>query len=286
MNDKNKQQQQPKKLKKAHLILIGVVICAIVGGLGYTLYILKQKEILAESSQEQFAGNTQISEQLQTECQKSVEKISDLSDENEITNEFMKYAQTCREVYFYLENGSFRPEGMYPDLAIDIAQKLAQKNKAKALEVLNFAVKLDPWEYYMGPITCNSKAVIEAHIDSMTMEGERVCFNETEYKEKLLNELQKKNFAILLKSLHEDSVVSVGTIEAGLGCPDKISNVIKVIEKAATGNFSINVEEEKAENKLVSFIFKTESEDKLILEFVSNKSCLQLRNVLVPSVNE
>lgn len=285
MNQGNKQNKEIKKLKKNQIIIFGAIVFAITAALLFVLVKIKKNEEKGFSTQEQFSGSTQISEQLQAECQRSVEKLNDTTDILELANEFMKNAQNCKEVYFYVESGKYRPEGMYPDLVTDIASEIAKKNKEKALEILKFSLGIGDWEYYMGPITCNSKSVIEAYIEALVNEEEHICFDEKNGKAQLLNELNNKNFSILAKSLRQDSVVSAGTIEAGLGCPDKISNIIRFIQKSTEGSLSIQTEEEGSESKTINFIFKTANEDKLVLEFSSENSCLQLRNVLVPSVN-
>ena len=71
---------QPNKnpktnLKKAAFALMAIGTISLVGYFSYrTLSGLKIKESQNENTQEQFVGGAQISEQLQSECQKSVEK--------------------------------------------------------------------------------------------------------------------------------------------------------------------------------------------------------------------
>lgn len=267
------------------MAVAAVTAITVVGFFSYrTLSGIKAQEGQSESTQEQFAGGAQISEQLQLECQKSVEKISGLNDAQAMFSEYKQNAENCREVYFNTEKKSkIRNEGTYPDIIVDIAAVAAKTNKTKALEFLTYAKSINPWEFYMGPIVCNSLATIEAYFESLSLDDNKLCFKVTSDKEKLFSEIKSKNFSVLSKSLSNDRVVSVGSPESEEGCPEKISTITKLVQEAANGNVEVNEEQVKnSENNAINFVFKTKDEDKVILEFAAVNDCLQLHTVLLP----
>ncbi len=288
----NKPDKNPKSKKRTALVValagLGVALVAIVSY--KTLAKLKELEIIPDNSQEQFAGVAQMSEELQSECQKSSEKISSIAAQfkpSDIAQMFAEYklnAENCREVYFSIEKKSpIRSEGMYPDLVVDIAAMAAKIDRTQAAEILNFAKSINTWEFYMGPIVCNSKATIDAYLESLNLPAEKVCFKKDTDKEKLLTEIKNKNFSILSKSLSNDRVVPIGLPESEAGCPVKISTITNLVQNATTGSFS--VEEEPSQNpEVINFVFKSNAVVKLILEFASVNDCLQLQSVLVPNL--
>lgn len=291
MNGAGENNRSEKKSRGRQIVFAMVAILAltIVGVASYfTLSSVKKMEMEAAASQEQFAGDPEISSQLQGECQKSAEKISASTALDTIISEYKQHADNCRSVYFVIEKESpFRNEGMYPDLAVDIANLAARTDKVKAVELLNFAKDLEPWEYYMGPVVCDSQAVMEAYLESIQQpQDERVCFKKADYTKQLMAELKNKNFGILPKTLASDDVVWVGLSDSEVGCPEKISAVLKLLHDLA-GGADIRLEEnqnEDLEAGTISFMYRSKTEDKVILEFEEEDSCLQLTSVLVPSL--
>lgn len=289
--DENQQQQNSngKKSKKPWwLIAIGVLAVIIVGVGGYfTLNNVKQMEIDELKSQEQFAGDPEISSQLQIECQKSAERIDKSKDIDAAIAEYKQYADTCRSVYFVIESESpYRNEGMYPDLVIDLALTAAETDKAKAVEVLNFARALNAWEFYLGPVICDSHTVVDAYLESLQMTDEKVCFKKAEYTQQLMSELKNRNFSVLSQTLKNNSVVWVGLPDSDVGCPEKISVITKLVADLTAGP-DIVLEAnpiDDLESNMVGFIYKSKNEDKVMLEFEEYDSCLQLTAVLVPSM--
>lgn len=301
----------PKDQKKSKLVVIaaslGAVLVLVI--CYFTLLKIKSRSPINDNSQEQFVGTAQVSEQLQSECQRSAEKIISFSDsfagaEDAVTKlaamfaEYRQNAENCREVYFSVESRieknaektiQFRSEGAYADLIVDIAMLAAKINKTQAIEMLNFAKKLATWEFYMGPIVCNSNTTLEAYLESLNLPTEKACYKATTDKEKLFSEIKNKNFSVLSTSLNNNHVVSLGLINSDVGCPEKISLITQLVQKASAGN--LKLEEEKLENPRVdgvSFVFKTDTENKLVLEFAAVEDCLQLQAVLIPEqqVNE
>lgn len=279
------QPEKPKRknLKKAALLLAALAMVSLVGYFSYrTLSGLKSKESQRENTQEQFAGGAQISEQLQSECQKSVEKISSLSEAQLMFSEYKQNVENCREVYFNtVKKSKIRNEGMYPDIIVDMAIYAGHSNKPLALEMLNYVKGINPWEFYMGPIVCNSKATIEAYIESLSLDDNKICYKAAD-KERLSLDIKNKAFSILAKSLSNDRVVSIGSPESEEGCPEKISTITKLVQEAAADSMSVEEEQVKdSSTSAINFVFKSKTEDKVILEFAAVNECLQLQSVLI-----
>lgn len=273
-------------LNTALKVAASVAALLIVGTFSYfTLSKINNERLAAESSQEQFAGGAQVSGALQSECQRAAESISSGNNIDIMFAEYKKNADNCREAYFSFESkNQFRNEGMFLDLAVDMANFVFKANKSKATEILNFAKGLNPWAFYMGPVTCNSKNVMEAYLESYNLPEEKFCIQVSEYKDKLVSSLKNRDFSIFYKTLSHDRVVTIGALESEVGCPEKISSIVKIAESAARAE--ANLVEEKIEgneNNDIGFIFKTANEDKLILKFSPINNCLQLQSVLIPN---
>lgn len=266
------------------LACLGVIFVVTVSY--KTLSKLKEQELIRENAQEQFAGIAQVSEQLQAECQKSAEKISSMTDAALMFEEYKQKAENCREAFFALEKKSqIRNEGLYPDLIVDIAILASKNNRAQAIDMLTFAKSLNSWEFYMGPVVCNSKGTIEAYLESLNSPDNKICFNPAEDKEKLFSEIKKKNFSILSQGLSSGRVVTIGSPESEVGCPEKISAITKIVQDAAAGQLALEEEQIKnSDSGTTNLIFKTKTEDKIILVFAVAEGCLQLQSVLIPNL--
>jgi hypothetical protein len=281
---------EPNETKSTHkTVLVAVTSVLALALFSYFAYSslskIKAQKSSTEATQEQFVGAAQISETLQAECQKSAEKIATTKDAEVMIAEYKKNADNCREVYFSLESkNTFRGEGVYPDIAVDIAAQIAKINIGKALEILNFAKELSPWEFSMGPVSCNSKSVMEAYIESYNSASEKICFKASEYKEKLFTELKNRNFSIFMTTQSQGQVASLGTPDSEVGCPEKISTIVKLAQSATSKDLKLEEEKiEGSENNGVSFIYKTATEDKLILQFTPINECLELQSVFIPN---
>ncbi|MEQ1723496.1 MAG: hypothetical protein ABL930_09995 [Pseudobdellovibrio sp.] len=287
MNAGSESDKTKSRKKTVAVVVVSVLSLAIVGYFAYsTLTKIKAQQSSKEASQEQFVGAAQISETLLAECQKSADKIVSTKDVEVMIAEYKKNADNCREVYFSIESkNKFRSEGMYPEIVVDIASEMAKTNTDKAREILNFAKTLSQWEFSMGPVSCNSKSVIDAYIESYSSQSEKTCFKVSEYKEKLFAELKNRNFSIFTTSRSLGQVASLGTPDSEVGCPEKISTIIKLAQSATSKD--IKLEEEKIEGNEsngVSFIYKTSTEDKLILQFTPINECFELQSVFIPNL--
>jgi hypothetical protein len=281
------EQQQDTKKQNRFLILLFVVIIPLVVVAGFFAYIKLGSATKTVSdttiNQEQFAGEAVTSSQLQGDCQKSAEKIAKASDLNIAVSEYRQNAANCRDVYFAIEgNSKFKNEGMYPDLAIDIAVQLFKTDKTKALEMLSFAKTLPTWEFNMGPVTCDSAAVVDAYVESFNMSSDKVCIKLADYKTQLLPALKNKSFSDLSKMVANDRVVWLGLPESDVGCPEKFSSVLKIIQNSTAGGVSLEENRpENTESNSLSFLYKSKTEDKITLQFSVSNECLQLSSVLV-----
>jgi hypothetical protein len=163
------EERQKDKKKMAIMALIAVLVFAGVSTAGFMfLSKMKSKEAEASASQEQFAGQAETSQQLQSECQSSANVIAKSTDIHAAIEEFKKHVDSCREVYFTGEEKTeFRNEGMYPDLSVDLLTKLASTDKAQAVDFLSYLKKLQPWQYYMGPVVCDSQSILNAYEESI-----------------------------------------------------------------------------------------------------------------------
>lgn len=287
MNNKTEKEQSDKK-KTALIITVAVfAVAAVITGSYKVLSKVQAQKQSAENSQEQFVGTVQVSEQLQDECQRSAEKIAAIAEKHDAVKMFVEYrehAESCSEVYFSIETkGNIRSEGSYPDLIVDIAKLAAKTNKAQAVEMLNFAKTLNPWEYYIGPVVCSSTNAIEAYLEAMTSEEEKVCYNAETDREKLVTEIKNKDFAVLSQLAGgKNGVVYVGTLESDSACPDKKSTIMKLIQRAKASNLVFEeVKSSDQQNSMQRFVFKEKDEVKLELDFVSLDNCLRLQTILI-----
>ncbi|MFZ3230047.1 MAG: hypothetical protein WA160_07575 [Pseudobdellovibrio sp.] len=286
MVNEKKQSTRSKKIIFSVASISAVVAVIIIGYM--MLSSIKNNKVVNDdgTSQEQFEGTPEISSNLQQECQQSAVKLTTLKNIKDIEDEFKSHAANCREVYFSIDFLTpFRKEGMYPDLAVDIAHQILKLDKAKAHEILEFAKALKPWEFYLGPVSCDSQHVLDAYLESLDLPEDKVCFKKTDYKLKLFPELQSKNFEIFRKMLSNEEAVWMGQPESDVGCPEKISSVIDIVKKLAEGTVTTEeVKQDTDEQADFSVVIKNKETEKVTLVFRSESDCLQLRSVLVPSL--
>ena len=282
--------QEQKTADKKRKILLGVgalvFFALVLTGAYFALSKIKIEKTNQQASQEQFVGGAETSQQLQAECQKSAIEISSGSDVDAVIAEYKKHVESCREVYFTIEKKSseFRNEGMYPDLVVDIANFAARTNRAKALEFLNFAKTIGSWEFYMGPVVCDSKRVVEAVIESLSLPDEKICIKRENFKKQLLPELQKRNFGIFSKLLPNYKAAWLGLPDSDVGCPEKLSSLIAISQNATAGQVTPEEDQHNFESLDINVVFKSATEDKLIVQFAQVNECLELKAVLVPGL--
>jgi hypothetical protein len=284
-------EENPKN-KKRQIIFAAASISAIaiVGTIAYfSLSKIRSGQSLDAMTQEQFEGAPTISSQLQSDCQQSAVKVSEMTNPEKMDAEFRANVENCKDVYFVIDHQTqFRSEGMYPDLAVDLAHFIGKSDKTKALELLKFAREMKPWEFYLGPVTCDSQHVLDAYIESFNLPDDKICYTEANYKTTLLPELQKKNFDLFSKMLANDQVVWMGMPDSDVGCPEKVSSIIKTVRNIADGNAQISaaeaVEPANANPGVLNLIVKSGGQDKATLVFTTVKDCLQINSILVPNL--
>ena len=282
------QEQRTANKKRKILLSVGALafFTLVLAGSYSVLSKIKTEKTDQQASQEQFVGGAETSQQLQTECQKSALEISSGEDVDAAIAEYKKHVESCREVYFTVEKKSpeFRSEGMYPDLVVDIANFAARQDRSKALEFLKFAKTLGPWEFYMGPIVCDSKRVVDAVIESLSLPDEKICVKREHFKKQLLPELQNRNFAIFSKLLPNYKAAWLGLPDSDVGCPEKLSSLVSISRNATVGQVTAEEDHHSRESLDINVVFKSATEDKLIVQFAQVNECLELKAVLVPGL--
>ena len=279
-----------RKTSKKKLILL-----SIIGLVGFALVIMGSVIILSKiknrtsvaSTQEQFVGQAQSSDQLQLECQNSANELIQNEDLKHAFDEYKKHAENCREVYVATSNESrnYRSEGMYPDLVEDLIKRAQVENKSLALDILKFAKELPAWEFYQGPIVCPSAKVLEAWEELLKSSAEKVCYKTTEFQDKVVGQLKDKNFLVLELLQSPSSVAWLGSPESDTGCPEKLSSIIKISQNATAGAVQIKDLQRVTEQNILSVVFAANTEsDKLILEFAPQEDgCVKFESALVPN---
>ena len=290
--EQNRDSKEKGKKKLALLTGLAVVALIIISVVGfYVLGRVKKSDLAAantpnpSATQEQFAGQAETSQQLQTECQNSANAIAKGENLQASVDEFKKHVDNCREVYFTGEEKTeFRSEGMYPDLSVDLITKIASANKPQAVEFLTYLKKLPAWQFYMGPIVCDSQAVLAAYEETLNAAGEKVCVKAEEFNDKIYSELKNKNFSVLERTMASVQVAWLSSPETDIGCPEKISNIIKTVQSSISGS-QIRPAAQKEESTLTSVAFGNGGdEDKVVLEFGDVKGCFQLKSALVSGI--
>lgn len=285
----NTGEERAEKKKKIIFAATATVAVLLVAVIAYvTLSKIKNNQPgSSDISQEQFQTAPELSTALQTECQVSAQKISKLSNITELEQEFKSHVEQCREVFFAFEGDSqFRKEGMYADLAVDLAHFALKESKDKALEILKFAKSLEPWEFYLGPVSCDSHHVIDAYLESLNLPSEKVCIKLSDYAEKLIPELRNKNFEIFKSMLSNTEVVWLGQPESDVGCPERISAIIDLSAKLSSGNLTVDqTKQSEADSPDLVFSLKAGGDEKLALVFRPENECLQIRSLLVPNLD-
>lgn len=284
------QQTEQQAAKKRNIIFAASSVAAVtlVLMIAYlTLGKVKSSQPDSEAiSQEQFQATPELSANLQSECQESAAKLATLKSSEDLEAEFKAHVQNCREVYFSIESDSpFRKEGMYADLAVDLSHYFLKENKAKAIAIMNFAKSLKPWEFYLGPVSCDSHHVLDAYIESLNLASEKNCVSMSQYKEKLIPELTNKNFEFLKSMLSNAEVVWMGQPESDVGCPEKISSVIDLLRKLLPTTVTVDDPRAEGADPLeLSLALKNNGDEKVVLVFRSENQCLQIRSLLVPNL--
>ncbi len=290
MNQADDQQLEKARLRKNQIIFVVLSFGALllVGVIAFfALGKIKSQKITDIISQDQFEGTAEISTQLQIECQNSATKISKSQDVLLQEAEYRQNAENCKDVYFAIENdSSFRKEGMYADLVVDIAKRVAKSDRSKAIELLKFARQIKSWDFYLGPVSCDSQHVLDAYLESYDTATQRTCLKISEIKEKLAPEILRKNFLFFSQMVPIEEVVWMGVPESDAGCPEKISSVTQIMSKLAVGPISIDETQppQLDENGKYSLNIKLSDKENLTLLFTSENDCLKLSSVLVPNL--
>ena len=288
------QKQEATKKKKNQIIFVissfsALIVVGVIAFFGLNkIKALKAADILSGDilSQDQFEGGVEISSQLQAECQTSANKLAKLQDNAALEQEYRQNAENCKDVYFALENNPpFRKEGMYADLVVDIAKHISKTDKPKAIELLKFAREIKAWDFYLGPVSCDSQHVLDAYIETYALAEGKACYTAADIKTKMSPDLIKKDFSFLSKMVYENEVVWLGMPESDVGCPEKMASVIEVLKKLTPGQITVDDSQvEPNENNQLNLNIKLSDKENITLILASEQQCLKLSSVLVPNL--
>lgn len=291
MDNQNSQNEQQAKKKTIAFITSAILAILLVLTIGYfTLTKIKGEQAKSDvMSQEQFESSPVVSSNIQSECQQSAVKLTQLKKIDDLENEFKSHVENCRDIYFAIDGTSsdskLRKEGMYADLVVDIAHFALKENKERAIALLNFAKTLRPWEFYLGPVSCESHHVLDAYLESIDLPAQKVCIKPGDYKKDLFSAIEAKNYNIFRSMLSNDDVVWMGQPESDVGCPEKLSSVIEVIKRLTDGPTNIQQPKTDANNGTDVYIsIQSHDTEKVALVFKTENDCLQLKSVLVPNL--
>lgn len=289
--DNHQHEEQSSKKKNVVFGIAAIGILAIVSIISY--YAIKKIQnhsgLPMDIAQELFEDSPEASNQAQADCILSARKIYAISEVEAAFTEYKTHAENCREIYFAIDDNSgaskFRREGMYGDLIVDLALLAAETDKKVANEILDYGKSLKPWEFYLGPVSCDAHHVLDAYRESMNFAEEKICANAQDFKEKLIAPLQAKNFSILGKALSDKEVIWLGQPDSDVGCPEKLSTIISLLNKLLAGNIKVD-ESQNEMNETEDLMLSAHigNEEKAIFVFRPIDGCLQTQSVLVPSV--
>ncbi len=294
MNQPQDDDKKEKALKKRNQIIFAVSsfsALVIVGAIAFFgLSKIKALKVLSADdtgmSQDQFEGAVEISPQLQGECQNSANKLTTLNDTAAMEQEYRQFAENCKDVYITLDNVThFRKEGMYGDLVVDLAKEISKTDKTKAVALLIFARDIKSWDFYLGPVSCDSQHVLDAYIESYSLSENKTCYTKDDVSTKIASEVTSKNFSFLSKMVSQNEVVWLGMPESDVGCPEKISSVVEVLKKLTPGSITLDTSSvEPNENNQLSLNIKLSDKENITLVMGTGESCLSLNSVLVPNL--
>lgn len=280
-------------MSRSQIIKLAVSLTLITAIVSFGSYLVLKKlrqneEAQANAApQEQFSAQAESSQQLQSECQASVQKLVKSDSLKESFEEYKRHVDNCREIYFSIEPvKQFRNEGMYPDIVLDMITIASKTDHAFAVEMLKYAQTLAPWQLYMGPIVCESKPVLQAYEESLNVKENAVCLKIADIKNQLEPQLRNKNFAILSQLMPQSKVAWLGSPEADIGCPEKFSNIVASAVKATQGPVKFEeLNSQQSDTRNISFVYKTQNDDdSLVLEFGLAGECLQFQAALIPGL--
>lgn len=312
MNEENKRNRPEQKiLLKTLIIGISILLLAIfflVKKLNQTV----QAEG-AESAQDTFQGSAEISPALQADCQTSVQKIFSTKNCDEKRTEFFSRLNSCKMMFFSIDaQVGVTTEGSYADLLTTISSCYLKgepkndgssqnktNNNEKAADVLKKGLALEPWDMSWGPASCPSRTVIAAHLESLELQDQFVCMQNSEIN-KLFAELKNKNFSILKTLVTGQDIVSHGFIQTDVACPEKVTNIISELQKHLKESFTLakaSRGENSGENSSETTNTKAESsvlpvdilddstqERRYQLQFaLDQQGCIHFKSLLLPS---
>lgn len=236
-------------------------------------------------NQEAFQGPAELSAAVLNACQESAEKIVKSESCENKKNEYLQNVEGCAQAYISVDNQPEAFEGNYGDFAVSVAQcyqKSSQTTEARAF--LELVAGKIAWDFYMGPVTCDSQSVLSAYIESFSDKNDFACYKQSDLN-KVLSELKNKNFGIVTKMLPPGSIGYQGVLEADVSCPESISSILKNIQKNLTTGFEITEPKMDSDNSDQIFVEFTRGGTRILnLHFKTlSDGCLKFESLLAPS---
>jgi hypothetical protein len=255
-------------------------------------YFFKDSKIVTDSavlSQDSFQGPTELSSTIQVTCQESAQKIFELKQCDQKESEFIKNAANCLNVYYFVDTnkGSAGTEGNYGDLSLQVADCYANQgdSNSKAVNFLKEINEKFDWDVYMGPISCDSKSTLGAHIESYEENRSFKCLKTSDLSS-LVSEIKNRNFKVLTTMMTANDVAHQGIIEADVSCPEPFAQIEKNLLQMTAAPFEVTEPPPDTEGNDDIFIDVTRNNSRLLnLQFkIKTDNCLHFEALLAPSI--
>ncbi|MFN3453716.1 MAG: hypothetical protein ACK41T_02075 [Pseudobdellovibrio sp.] len=296
-NNTDKQQNEDLNKKKLILPLAIFVVGAVVVVVLIKLFVLNKSHQNDEMSelvaQDAFQAPAEMSTAVQIECQAAVEKIDRSKECGDKEKEFFSKGSSCLIYDYALENAkTLTPEGQFGDIILDIEKCYRSLNPADLTSVNRILTKaltdFSAWEIDMGPITCNSKTTLEAHLEAVQTHSKFVCHKASEL-DVIAQKLQQRDVAILGETVWQEHVPHYGMRDSDVYCPETVANINKNITRALNSGVKVSrlAAAEGVESGDVHYLELTRGSDSLaMIKFSANsEGCLYLDALLTSSVD-
>lgn len=238
----------------------------------------------ASPSQEFFQGPAELSAAVQNTCVEEAEKIIKTKNCEGMASLFFAQAENCLQVMVQVESDQKSFEGYFADLSFEIESCYRLENKTpEAIEFLKNLNKTYQWDVYMGPVSCDSKSVIAARLDSYVDKTFK-CFKKNQVPE-LIQEMKSKNFSVLKSLVPVGGIVHQGVLETDVSCPEPLSSMIKTIEKNLSTGFDVSDQQKENASDTDLYLELTKQSQRVMnLHFkIRPDECLEFDGLLAPS---
>jgi len=285
------EQQQTEAAAGKKKALIVLIIGGVLISLLFYFFKNKKADFInpMASSQDSFQGPAELSSVVQINCQDSAKKIFEQKNCSDKQVEFFQNAENCLNVYCAIDAHaeSASAEGNYGDFSLQIAKCYSEneKSNSKAVEFLQKVNSELNWDVYMGPISCDSKSTLAAHIEAYSKAQQFKCFKTSDF-ENIISELKNKKVQILRSMLSGDEVPYQGIVEADMNCPETVENIENnLLRLLSKGDFEVVMPNPQSAVVDDIFIEINRNNNRLLnLQFkIKSDGCLHFQSLLAPS---